>query len=128
MTKYDIFLKKTCLKKKKNSQKIQFHVQFHLTLPKTFKWHQEQISMSRTKLDDVFYTFSEFLNKKMTKYDIFLKKTCLKKKKNSQKIQFHVQFHLTLPKTFKMASGTDFHVENKLDDVFYTFSEFLNKK
>ena len=31
----------------KNSQKIQFHVQFHLTLPKTFKWHQEQISMSR---------------------------------------------------------------------------------
>ena len=31
----------------KNSQKIQFHVQFHVTLPKTFKWHQEQISMSR---------------------------------------------------------------------------------
>ena len=48
----------------KNSQKIQFHVQFHLTLPKTFKWHQEQISMSRKKLNDVFYTFSEFFNKK----------------------------------------------------------------
>ena len=31
-------------------------------------------------------------------------------------------------KNFQMASETDFHVETKLNDVFYTFSEFLNKK
>ena len=64
----------------------------------------------------------------MTKYDIFLKKNGFFFKKEFTENSISCPISPNFTKNFQMASGTDFHVEKKINDVFYTFSEFLNNK
>ena len=71
--------------------------------------------------------FLNFLIKN-DKIQYFPEKTWFLKKKEFTENSISCPISPNFTKNFQMASGTDFHVGKKLNDVFYTFPEFLNKK
>ena len=122
-----IFSWKNVFKKKKEFTENSISCPISPNFTKNFQMASGTDFHVEKKLTDVFYTFSEFFNKKWQN-TIFSWKNVFKKKKEFTENSISCPISPNFTKNFQMASGTDFHVEKKLTDVFYTFSEFFNKK